>query len=88
MKVRDVIEQAYIAGYRHALHTWAFWKDGRQYVGNSTHMPLDEAEQHAAEILEYPIERFIEKMTERWAPAGVMGGPLPPAVGGTSDGAS
>lgn len=44
----DTYRSGYDAGYRAALHDYAWWKDGQQYVGSGTRtlaQALEKAEQ-------------------------------------------
>ncbi len=82
MKVVELVNAAYVAGYREALQTWAFWKDGGQYVGNSTQTPLSEVMRSAPSDVAVPFTRWLGTQEGAWGPAES----LPRTTAGATDG--
>lgn len=83
MKVRELVEQAYLEGYRLGVEQYSWWHAGVKYVGHNRPVSLTKAAETAAEIVQPHFERFLDGVQGAWQP---RADPLPAAVGGASDG--
>lgn len=63
--IAQLVENAYLAGYRYGLTAFAFWKDGQQFVGNSSCVRLSEALKHAPEDCKEEYGMFLRAQQVR-----------------------
>lgn len=81
MKVAELIEQAFLAGYRAGQASYAWWKNGEQFVGSCGKL-LRDAQREAPQDAKPHFEIFMRDSEARWVPQPVPGGQ------GATDGAS
>ncbi len=53
-------EKCYTKGFQDGLEAFAFWKDGTQYVGISSRIPLNKAKTVVEELFTYNPPTKIE----------------------------
>lgn len=46
-------EKCYTKGFQDGLEAFAFWKEGKQYVGTSSNIPLEKAKDVMEELFTY-----------------------------------
>lgn len=64
MQVRELIEAAFLAGYREGVTAYAWWKNGEQMVGTCGHR-LAPALRAAEENAKPAFDLFLEKQRGR-----------------------
>lgn len=64
MKIHQLVEQAFLAGYRHGVESFAIWRGGMQLVG-CLERPLSEVFKHAPEDCKDAYRLYLEKQQEK-----------------------
>jgi hypothetical protein len=57
--IAELVEAAYLAGYRHGVTSFAFWKGGQQFCGNSSHIRLADVLREAPTDCREGYESFL-----------------------------
>lgn len=60
--VAEVVEAAYLAGYRDGLTSQAYWEDGQRWVGRYVPSRLETAIAGQKEACREPYRMFLESM--------------------------
>jgi hypothetical protein len=64
-KIAELVEAAYLEGYRVGMEAYAWWKDGEQLLGNGR-IRLADAMKNAPDDAREHYKRFLEKQRERF----------------------
>ena len=64
MKIAELVEQAFLAGYRHGVESLAVWKSGAQLVGTMG-LPLSDVLKAAPEDCRDAYRIFLERQQVR-----------------------
>jgi hypothetical protein len=59
----DVLESAYIEGFRKGVEAYAWWKDGEQFVGSGRYS-LSDARKSSAEDAKPMFDTWLERQRE------------------------
>ncbi len=77
-KIAELVEAAYLEGYRKGMEAYAWWKDGEQLLGNGR-VRLADAMKSAPDDARELYKRFLDGQRERFEerradPTGAAGG--------------
>lgn len=64
-KIAELVEAAYLEGYRRGMEDYAWWKDGEQLLGNGR-VRLSDAMKNAPDDAREHYRRFLEKQRARF----------------------
>ena len=64
MKIAELVEEAFLAGYRHGVESYAVWRNGAQLVG-ALERPISEVMKRAPEDCRDVYRMFLEKAQHR-----------------------
>ena len=64
-KIAELVEAAYLEGFRKGMEAYAWWKDGEQLLGNGR-VRLADAQKSAADDAREHYRRFLDGQRERF----------------------